>query len=274
MSQDEFVLLRGFIHEKTGIYLSKEHERAKLEQGLQHRLAENQLDSFGGYTNHLKFGNSASEMDVIIDVITVKESHFFRYPDQMEIYQKLIKELAQIKLLSKDKTIKIWSAGCSTGEEPYTLAMIALETIPFATDWNIEIIANDICHPSLEEAKKGVYSNGRLFETPENYLKKYFLTDGDTYTVKKEVKNLVTFKDINLMDNAEISKMKGIDIIFCRNVLIYFSDVAKTKVIRALYNSLAEGGYYFTGHVESFDLLLSPFKFKVIKEAMVYQKEE
>ena len=166
----------------------------------------------------------------------------------------------------------MWSAACSTGEEPLTLGMMLLEDGLQIKGWNIDILASDISDNVLRPASAGVYEKYSLRNTPESYLKKYFQASGESYTATKKVRDLVRYRKINLMDPIEMRMVRGIDIIFCRNVLIYFDDNSKKKVIAHLYDSLNKGGYLFVGFSESLHNITRLFRPVSIERSVVYQK--
>ncbi len=158
------------------------------------------------------------------------------------------------------KTLKIWSAGCSTGGEPFTLAIIILEHLKVMAGWIIEIFASDISEQVLAAARQGVYSESTLGSTSRNLVKKYFDREGDKFRIKPVIKNLVRFASLNLNDGRKLSMYSGMDFIFCRNVMIYFSDEVKRQLVRNFYNCLRPGGYFYIGHGESLHGISKAFK--------------
>jgi chemotaxis protein methyltransferase CheR len=174
---------------------------------------------------------------------------------------------------NKPKHLKIWSAGCSTGEEPYTLAMMMLEKTRAQAGWTIEIIANDISDAVLQKARVGEYTGLTLRNVSPTILERYFVKSGELYKVKPEVKALVKFSHMNLNDPRKPFVTTGMDTIFCRNVMIYFSDEIKKSLVRGFYNTLQPGGYFYIGHSETLHGISKAFKLVYFKNALVYQKE-
>nr|WP_244262815.1 protein-glutamate O-methyltransferase CheR [Thermoanaerobacter siderophilus] len=166
----------------------------------------------------------------------------------------------------------MWSAGCSTGEEPYTLAIIMEEMLEDVSDIEWEIYATDINTDVLKKAEEGLYSQRAVRLVPEEYKKRYLYKKGEFYEVVPELKKKVTFFQLNLMDAAEMRKMRNFDVIFCRNVLIYFDDASRRQVAIYFYEALVEGGYIFLGHSESMSRITPIFKLRKYKNAFVYQK--
>jgi chemotaxis protein methyltransferase CheR len=166
--------------------------------------------------------------------------------------------------------LKIWSAACSSGEEPYTLSMILMEK-RISSD-KFEIYASDLSEGVLASAKKAVYNSYSVRNIEEPYMKKYFSNSGQSYTLNDSVKNTVKFMKVNLIDNRNMASLRGMDIIFCRNVLIYFDTKAKQKVVSNLYDSLNPGGYLFIGQSESLHNVTRALRPCVINKVITYQK--
>lgn len=164
----------------------------------------------------------------------------------------------------------LWSAGCATGEEPYSMAIETIESIPDASRWNIKIIASDISLRCLEVAQSGIYVKERLKDVPEKYLKKYFISLGEFYQIKENIKRIVIFDYHNLKHESGIT---NIDIIFCRNVMIYFDIEDQKRIVTRLHRVLNPGGYLFLGHSESLHGLINgDFKFLFWNKGTAYQK--
>ena len=181
-------------------------------------------------------------------------------------------EIVKAKLATGDRKIKLWSAGCSTGEEPYTLAIILLEMFPEPEKWTIEILASDINTKVLDIARKGYYSSRSVKDVPLEYLKRYFTQHWEMQLLNSKVRNMVTFKVINLMEEREMKIQADYDFIFCRNVLIYFSPESRLNVLDSYYRSLKQGVYIYLGHSESVARITDAFKMKRIGSSIVYYK--
>jgi chemotaxis protein methyltransferase CheR len=227
------------------------------------------------YFYHVKYDVSQKEFNRLMVLMTTNETSFYRNEPQLlcfadEVLPLIIQEKMQVR---GQKYLRIWSAGCSTGEEPYTLAMIILEKLKVTAGWNIEIIANDISEDVLQKARLGVYSGITLRNVDPEILIRYFNQTGDSYAVKPEVKALVKFSHINLNDPRKLSLMNNMDAVFCRNVMIYFSDEVKRQIVRGFYDSLIPGGYFYIGHSETLHGISKAFKLVYFKNALVYHKD-
>jgi len=273
LSNETFTLLRDIIYARCGISFS-DAKKYFLETRLVRRLEELSLKSFEDYYYFLTYDRERErEMLNLLNSIVTNETSFFRDMPQLEAFRRGVVPKA---LLEKEKnngrTFKLWSAACSTGEEPLTLAMMLLEDGLALKGWSIDILASDISDNVLRPAASGVYEKYTLRNTPENYLKKYFQPSGESYEVTKKVRDLIRYRKINLIDKLEMRMVRGIDIIFCRNVLIYFDDNSKKKVISHLYDSLNKGGYLFVGFSESLHSITRLFRPVSIERSVVYQK--
>lgn len=275
MSLDEFKMIRDFILEKSGIYFA-ENKMYLVKNRLSKRMAELQIKTVRDYFYHVKYDLSLREFNELMNLVTTNETSFFRNEPQLlsfsgEVLPLLIEEK---KKEQGNKTLRIWSAGCSTGEEPYTLAIILLERLISTAGWNIEIFANDISEQVLHKARVGEYSGATLRNVKPEHLEKYFIKNGESYRIKPEVQALVKFSHTNLNDPRKISVITSMDVIFCRNVMIYFTDDVKRQLVRGFYNALRPGGYLYIGHAETLHGISKAFKLVYFKNALVYQKEQ
>lgn len=272
LPDDVFRLLRDFIHGYCGIYFD-DGSKFLLERRLSRRLEQHRLKSFEEYYHLLKYDRKREdELVVLVDNLTTNETYFFRESPQLRAFsEEILPELRQS--MSSRKVLRIWSAGCSTGEEPYTIAILLLESGDWWRDWQIEILGSDINQRVLHTARKGVYKKSAHRATSPEMLAKYFVMDekGD-YRIIDRVKELVSFSSVNLLDPHKTSLISNMDMIFCRNVIIYFDREAKKKVIESFYQKLREGGYLLLGHSESLINLSSAFVLRTLKNDMVYQK--
>jgi chemotaxis protein methyltransferase CheR len=217
-----------------------------------------------------------AELISLLNEITIGETCFFRNQPQLDairtvIVPKLIEARAKIPI----PQMRIWSAGCSTGEEPYTVAMLMLEEkMSRLKDWGIEILATDLNERSLAHAQHGTYNSYSTRNVTAYYREKYFTPAGENLEVKPEVKNIVKFSRLNLLDDARMAFIKGLDIILCCNVLIYFDLVSKRHVIQHFYNNLLPHGYLFLGHSESMYGVCDDFRLVHLPSATAYVKPE
>lgn len=276
ISPKEFVIIRDLVKDRTGIYI-RDSRSDYLEYRLKDRMLATGIHNFEEYYYYLKYNPDISgEFQSLINLITVQETSFFRNPDQLNSFQNVVlKELVDKKSKSRLRSLRIWSAACSTGEEPNTLAIIINEALPYLCNWNVEIIATDISTRALELAKKGIYDEQKFKDMPKEIIEKYFIKNNRGYITKETLSRLIKHLHMNLTGdfgkNPIISKQK-MDVIFCRNVFIYFPDEVKEKITEGFYNSLNPGGYLFLGNAESIDIRKIPFKMTFMPGGMVYQK--
>lgn len=277
ISDSEFVQLRDFIYEQTGIFIG-DNRKYLLENRLANRLKEHSLNSFGEYYYFLKYDpGRREELNRLFAVITTNETSFFRNPPQLKVFQEsILPPIFKAKRAKGDRKLRIWSAGCSTGEEPYTLGIILHEVLrQDLRSWDIKITANDLSGDVIRSAENGVYTEYTLRSTPQDILAKYFVAEGvGKYRILPEVKKLVRFGVLNLSDRFQLKRIEPSDIIFCRNVIIYFDDEMKKRVISGFYDNLFAGGHLFLGHSESLHNVSRAFKPCHYPGAIVYTKEE
>jgi chemotaxis protein methyltransferase CheR len=272
LPDDVFRLLRDFIHGYCGIFFD-DGSKFLLERRLARRLELHRLKSFEEYYHFLRYDRKREEeLVALIDNLTTNETYFFRETPQLRAFSEEILPELRGRLAGR-KSLRIWSAGCSTGEEPYTIAILLLESGDWWRDWQVEIIGSDINQRVLHTARKGVYKKGAHRATDPGMLAKYFIADekGD-YRIIDRVKELVSFSYVNLLDPHKTSLIGSVDVVFCRNVIIYFDREAKKKVIESFYHKLRDGGYLLLGHSESLINISNAFELRTLKHDMVYQK--
>jgi len=270
LPDDVFRLLRDNIYKRTGMWFN-DSSKYLLQKRLSPRAKELNFDSFQKYHYFLQYDPRAdAEFDQIYDLVTTNETYFFREPAQLAAF---IEEIVPDILARKPvKKVRIWSAGCSSGEEPYSIAML-LEEARYYTQAAFEIFASDINQQVLAKARKGHYRESAFRATNAALRDKYFTREADgSFKIKDEVRNRVSFGRLNLYDEARVSLLGHLDVIFCRNVIIYFDDLSKKVVVSNFYNRLTESGYLLLGHSESLISLSTQFKLRHLKNDMVYQK--
>lgn len=275
ISDNEFLQLRDFVYNKCGIYIA-ENRKYLLENRLINRIRALNLKTYGEYYHYLQYDSGGkAELNRLFEVITTNETSFFRNPPQLQVFRDhVLKETLDNLRKKGQKKLRIWSAGCSTGEEPYTIAIILLELLKTEIrSWDIRITANDLSEAVLSAARKGYYNEYSLRTTPKELIPKYFIKDEDKYRIKPEVKSLVSFGQINLSDKLMLRRVERSHIVFCRNVIIYFDDAVKKTVINAFYDNLLPGGFLLIGHSESLHNITRAFKPKHYPGAIVYIKE-
>ncbi|MGA9354014.1 MAG: protein-glutamate O-methyltransferase CheR [Terriglobales bacterium] len=251
-SDPAYLKIRDLIYRISGIYHS-EQKLYLLVASCGRRMAASGATSPAHYLEELTIGgNRNEEVRLLLNEITIGETYMFRHPAQLEAMKTVIlPQVMQTKTALGFKRLRFWSAGCSTGEEPYALAMFLLEEKQMA-GWSFEILATDLNSRSLETCKAGVYGEYALRNTPESYRKKYFtVAGGEKLVVNDLLRQHVRFDRVNLCDDSKMLFLKGIDVIFCCNVLIYFDLASKKRVVQHLYTNLIPGGYLFMGHAES-----------------------
>jgi chemotaxis protein methyltransferase CheR len=269
---DTFRLLRDFIHGYCGIYFD-DASKHLLERRLSRRLGQLRLATFEEYYRFLRYDRKREEeLGILVDNLTTNETYFFRESPQLRAFsEEILPELR--RTLASRKSLRIWSAGCSTGEEPYTIAILLLESGEWWRDWQVEILGSDINQRVLHTARKGVYRKGAHRATSPEMLAKYFIEeDRGCYRIIDRVRELVSFSYLNLLDPFKTSLISHMDIIFCRNVIIYFDKEAKKKVIAGFHEKLREGGYLLLGHSESLLNLSNAFVLRTLKNDVAYQK--
>jgi len=267
LQDSTFRQLRDFIYGKTGIFIS-DSKKYLIENRLLKRIQERNLKGFEEYLQFVKYSSNGDELSKLFDAITTNETYFFREPQQLEVFVNDIVPRVIEKKGTKD--IRIWSAACSTGEEPYTLVMMLAEKTVGA---RVEVVGSDISDNVLASAKNAAYSSYSVRNIPGPYLKKYFRTNGQmTYELDRSVRDSVSFSNINLVDEKKVRGIRGVDVIFCRNVLIYFDDKAKQRAVSCLYDSLRPGGFLFVGMSESLHNVTRAFRPVIINKVVVYQR--
>jgi chemotaxis protein methyltransferase CheR len=265
MTDSDFEQYRGIIYKESGIHFTATN-RSILESRLKERLREKNINSVKDY--FATISKDQNELKNFLDSITTNLTRFFRnqaHFDAMEHH--VIPELMQIKKASGNNTIRIWSAGCSTGEEPYTIAMLLNDVLP--PGWKYEIIASDLSLKCLMTAKEGFYAESRIVGIPDGQLKKYFEKVDGGYKVCADLMSKIRF-DYNNLNND--SGLRNMDIIFCRNVIIYFDEAAQTKVINRFWESMASKSFLFIGHSESLIGMDTKFEFVKTQWATLYRK--
>lgn len=249
-----YLKIRDLIYGISGIYYSEE-KLYLLSSRCSRRMAALKVATAPEYLEHLTTrGNRDAELRLLLNEITIGETYMFRHPAQLDALRNVIlPQILQIKSLISLKRLRFWCAGCSTGEEPYTLAMFLLEEKDkMLAGWTWDILATDLNDNSLETARAGIYGEYALRNSSDLLRRKYFKDLGDKRLQTNDLlKSQLRFDRINLSDDSKMIFQKGMDIIFCCNVLIYFDLTSKRRVVQHFYSNLMPGGYLFLGHAES-----------------------
>ncbi|MCX6153378.1 MAG: chemotaxis protein CheR [Candidatus Kapabacteria bacterium] len=270
IGDEEFDLIRKLVYSKLGINLTDE-KKSLVAGRLQKILKDLNFKNFKAYYDFVIGDSTGDSLSTLANKITTNHTFFYRENDHFSyFFDNVLPEIVKKHQNNRNFDLRIWSAGCSSGEEPYMLAILLLEY--FKDDyknWDAGILATDISEKVLAIAKTGIYNFDRLKDLPEYYLKKYFKKTGaDEYELIDKVKKEVTYRHLNFM-SAVFPFKKPFDVIFCRNVMIYFDNPTREVLVRKFWENLAVGGYLFIGHSES--LNKSKILFEYVKPAL-YRK--
>jgi chemotaxis protein methyltransferase CheR len=275
LSEEEFRLLRDFVHERFGLYFDGT-QRSSLKSRLAPRLGLLGLLSFEDYYRYLRFApERAAEQQRMVSHLTNNETYFFREQPQLDVFSDhVLPALKERRAQAEGRTLRFLSVGCSTGEEALTLAMILFNSGQFFWGWDVRVAGLDVDEAALEKAACGRYHQNSLRAVTPQQLERHFVKKDDGVRVKDGVRKLVSFRPGNLLDPASYEGFTPVDVLFCRNVLIYFSDEAIQKAVRLFHEILVPGGYLFLGHAESLARVTSAFTPIRFQGAIVYQKPE
>ncbi len=269
LTDEEFRLFKGLIYEESGMFLA-EAKKDFLENRLVKRMKATNMTTPYWYYRFLQ-ANRKAELLVLLDCLTINETSFFRNEPQFELFRNIIlPEVLERRKREIQRKLRIWSAGCSTGEEPYSIAMTVLDTVPYPDQWDIKIYASDLSLKVLESAHRGVYQSAKVKETvPAETLARYFEPRGEEVRVNDRVRKLVVFDYHNLKHENE---MRELDVIFCRNVMIYFDEEEQKRLVNKFYTYLASDGYLLLGHAESLQSWNRNFRFLHDNKGTAYKK--
>lgn len=266
--------IRDIVYKVAGIF-QPDTKLGFLQDRCARRMSALGITSLQDYCERLTLHpDRQTELHLLLNEITVGETCFFRHQPQLEAFRQVVlPEAMKNRERLGLKQLRIWSAGCSTGEEPYTLAMILLEeSRAMLRGWNWSIVATDLNDRSIAHAKQGVYSEYSLRNMPAPMRDRYFRKEGSRFHINETVTSSISFSRVNLLDDYKMLFQKGMDIIFCCNVLIYFDGSSKRRVIRHFYSNLVAGGFLFLGHSESLFNVTDDFKLVQFPGATGYSK--
>ena len=267
----DFAKFRDFFYRKTGIHFD-DSKRYFVDKRLIERIDATGARDFRQYFVNLRFEAAGGELQQLVNSMTVNETYFFREAYQFDcMVRDMLEEIVRHR--KPGSRIRIWSIPSSTGEEPYTIAIYLLERWKRINEYDVEILSSDIDTEVLASAQRGVYSPRSVAQLPKPYLDKYFskTRDGD-YAISRDLVSAVEFSRVNLSEAADTRRFREIDIIFCRNLLIYFDDLSRRVAAETFYDALNPGGFVCLGHSESMSRISSLFTVRRFADAMVYQK--
>jgi chemotaxis protein methyltransferase CheR len=287
LSEPELKLLQTLIYEQCGMFFDDRRTHF-LEDRLHRRLRACRMDSFYGYYRLLTSREGGAELTALLENLTVNETSFFRNQPQLELFHKtLLDEILRRKHASGDTRLRMWSAGCSTGQEPYTIAMLVCDALSFfvlrnapvsqhpspkplvPSPWQLEIVASDISYGALRAAQEGAYTDQQVATVDPMYRLRYFDRVGDKYQVKNALKQLVQFDFHNL--KTEYLPQRN-DVIFCRNVMIYFDEAEQRRLVDKLWRCLNRGGYLLIGHAETLYGISDKYRMVHLNHGTAYQR--
>lgn len=265
INDEYFNKFKDLIHKESGIFFDNIN-RSILESRLKERMRQKNFTTPSDYYQSVL--SDRKEMENLLDSVTTNLTKFFRNDRQfVALREGVLPSVIEQNKKTGNHSIKIWSAGCSTGEEPYSIAMEVLNQVP--AGWRVNIIASDISLKSLMKAKTGYYAKERIEGFPPGYIEKYMIQEREGYNMKEEIKKIIRFDYHNLKnDNGE----RNYDIVFCRNVIIYFDKQEQERLANHFYQCLKNPGYLFLGHSESLFGMNTPFKPEKISESFVYTR--
>ncbi|MBI5103152.1 MAG: protein-glutamate O-methyltransferase CheR [Nitrospirae bacterium] len=268
LSAEEFRLFRDLIYGESGIFL-KDNRRDFLENRLSKRMeATGKTSPYRYY--RLVSGQDRRELLIFLDLLTVNETCFFRNMPQLDLFSNTVLPGLLREKDTAGRSIRIWSAGCATGEEPYSLAMLVLDQVRDPAKWDLRIIASDLSLTALETAQRAEYPADRVLDTVDaRRIAAYFDKTGDSFRVRDDLKNMVSFDFHNLKND---NGLRDLDVIFCRNVMIYFDEDERRRLLGKFFDSLLPGGHLFIGHAESLHGMNTGFEFIHIDGGTAYRR--
>ena len=267
LSEHELSEIRMLIEERTGIHFDESRERFFSTRVREHLRAK----KFAHGTDLLRAMRKTNvEYEALLERLLTQETSFFRYPSVYEAFERrILPELHTKKFWNNPRTLRVWSAGCSTGEEPYSIAIAVADALSFAEAWNVDILATDVGRQALKHAERAVYAGRSIASVSEARMAAHFTQVADGYQVKPRIRKMVSFAQINLASAVYVGRM---DLIFCMNVMIYFSEERRRALVQRFYDTLEPGGYLFLGHSESISKMPVKFQAIVLNDCILYRK--
>ncbi|WP_207461623.1 CheR family methyltransferase [Azospirillum sp. SYSU D00513] len=271
VTDDEFRKFCDFIYRRTGMSFG-DSKRYFIEPRLLERVAETESSGVQSYLSLLRFDATGRELEVIVNALTVNETYFYREEHQFAcLTRSILPDL--VKRKRPGEPVRIWSLPCSTGEEPYSLAIWLLEHWSEVDRWDIQILASDIDTRVLERAREGIFDARSVNRLPKAVLGRYFqpMLD-DRWRILDTLRGSIDFSRVNVSDRGQMAAFRDIDVIFCRNMLIYFDDVSRREAAESMFHCLRPGGFICLGHSESMSRFSSLFDVRRFEDAIVYQR--
>ncbi|KAA5603828.1 protein-glutamate O-methyltransferase CheR [Roseospira marina] len=271
ISADEYDRFRTYFYRKTGIRF-EDSKRYFVDKRLESRIRETGHDSFRSYFMALRFEAAQTELQALTNLLTTNETYFYREDYQFRaMVRDVLPEIARHKRAGD--IIRIWSLPCSTGEEPYSIALHLLEHWPGIETWDVEILASDIDTNALEKARAGCYGKRSIGFLPRPVLDRYFeAKTSDVWQISEMLRRSVNFSRANITDVNDMRGYANIDVVYCRNMLIYFDDQSRRAAVETLYGAMSPGGFIFLGHSESMSRMSGLFQVRRFADGIVYQK--
>ena len=267
LSEHELSEIRMLIEERTGIHFDESRERffsTRVREHLRER-------GFSRGAELLRAARKTNvEYEALLERLLTQETSFFRYPAVFDAFEKrVLPELHTKKFWKNPRTLRVWSAGCSNGEEPYSIAITILDSLSFADAWDVEILATDVGRHALKHAERGVYSGRSIASLNEKQTLAHFTPAEKGVQVRPRLRKMISFTQMNLASPVYVGRM---DLIFCMNVLIYFSEQRRRDVVQRFFDALEPGGYLFLGHSESLSKMPVKFQAIVLGDCILYRK--
>ena len=267
LSEHELSEIRMLIEERTGIHFDESRERFFSTRVREH-LHARELRRGSDLLRTIQKSNV--EYEALLERLLTQETSFFRYPAVYDAFEKrVLPELHTKKFWTDPRTLRVWSAGCATGEEPYSIAITIVDSLSFADAWNVEILATDVGRQALRHAERATYSGRSIASVSEKQLAAHFAQVAGGFQVKPRLRKMISFAQMNLASPVYLGRM---DLIFCMNVLIYFTEERRHALVQRFYEALEPGGYLFLGHSESISKMPVKFQAIVLGDCILYRK--
>ena len=267
VTEEELDEISTLIEQRSAILFDSSRERF-FSTRIREYLEEKKFGDGTELLRHVR--GSSTEYEALLERLLTQETSFFRYPAVYDALEKrILPEVQERKFWESPRTLRIWSAGCSTGEEPYSIAVTLCQSLKFAEAWEIEILATDISRRALRHAERGLYSKRSLQDVSLGQVETYFTAMKHGFQVRPRIRRMISFAQMNLVESVYVGKF---DCIFCMNVLMYFSDERRISILRRFYDALEPGGYFLLGHSETLSNVPMKFESIVLGDCRIYRK--